>query len=105
MIPSRRDVEAFSRGVRAQVDIGGLGWAFVVFIGLIIMGAIIENMVLGQAVDPLIGYAENQTYSSPQSTEGLRVLKQWRGLFTLIVLVIASMFFIGYAIFISNRRL
>lgn len=89
---------------RAQINIGGLGWAFMFFVGLIIMGAIIENLVLEQAFDPLIGYAETMDFSSSESTEGIRVLKQWRGLFTAMVAFLAGMFFIVYAIKQSNGR-
>lgn len=88
---------------RAQINIGGLGWAFMFFVGLIILGAIIENLVLEQAVDPLIGYAETMDFSSTESTEGIRVLKQWRGLFTAMVLFLGGMFFVIYAIKQSNR--
>lgn len=87
---------------RAQIQLGGLGWAFMFFVGMIILGAILENLVLEQAVDPLIDYAGNQSFSSTESTEGLRVLEQWRNLFTAIVAFLAGMFFIGYA-FLQTR--
>lgn len=89
---------------RGQIQIGGLGWAFVFFCGLIIMGAIMENLVLEKAFDPLVGYAGNQTFQSSYSKQGLTVLKQWRNLFTFLVLGFAGMFFVGYAMLASRRR-
>lgn len=89
---------------RAQASIGGLGWAFAFFVGMIILAAIIENLVLEQAFDPLIAYANNQSFSSTESTEGLRVLEQWRNLFTAMALFLAGMFFIGYAMLTTRGR-